>query len=105
MVFKVPIHLESIRKTDGGDVSIAGKVHKAVNLDHGEVIVEVTGVVVGVDLHAEDIKLHVGEELAVIVHIPLSQPHPKLLWPDTMRQVYISRAQKSRSGYDNITKT
>ena len=69
MVFKVPIHLESIRKTDWRDVSIAGKVHKAVNLDHGKVIVEVTRVVVRVNLHAEDIKLHVGEELTVILSI------------------------------------
>ena len=30
-------------------------------------------------LHIQDIKLHVGEELAVIVDVPLPQPHPQLL--------------------------
>ena len=76
-------HLESIGQTNGGNVSIAGKVHEAINSDHGEVIVQVAGVVVGVYLHAQDVKLHVGEELAVVVHVPLAQPHPELLWPDS----------------------
>ena len=61
---------------------VASKVDESVNLDHGDVVVEVAGVVVGVGLHAQHVKLDVGEELAVIVHVPLPQPHSQLLWPD-----------------------
>ena len=73
--------LEGIRQTDGGDVGVPGKVHQTVNLDDSQVIVEVAGVVLGVDVHAKHVKLNVGEELAVIVDIPLPEPDPQLLRP------------------------
>ena len=60
---------------------VASKVDESVNLDHGDVVVEVAGVVVGVGLHAQHVKLDVGEELAVIVDIPLPEPDPQLLRP------------------------
>ena len=64
--------LEGIGQTDGGDVGVPGKVHQTVNLDDSQVIVEVARVVLGVDVHAKHIKLDVGEELTVIIDVPLA---------------------------------
>ena len=73
--------LEGIRQTDGGDVGVPGKVHQTVNLNNCQVVVEVAGVVLRVDVHAKHVKLDVGEELAVVVDIPLPEPDPQLLRP------------------------
>merc|ERR1719219_2993440 len=73
--------LEGVRKTNRRDVGVPGEINEAVNLYDSQVVVEVAGVVLGVDLHLQHVELNVGEELAVVVDVPLAQPDPELLRP------------------------
>ena len=49
------------------------EVQEAVQLDDGDVVVEISRIEIRVDGDGQDIKLNVGVEFAVIVHIPFSQ--------------------------------
>ena len=49
------------------------EVQEAVQLHHGDVVVEVAGVEVGVDGDAEHVQLDVRVELAVVVHVPFTK--------------------------------
>merc|ERR1712115_220802 len=73
--------LEGVRKTDGRDVRVSGKINEPVQSYDSKVVVEVAWVVLRVHLHVEHVELNVGEELTVVVDIPLTQSDPELLRP------------------------
>ena len=56
-----------------GYVGVPLEVQEAVQLDDGNVVVEISRIEIRVDGDGQDIKLDVGVEFAVIVHIPFSQ--------------------------------
>ena len=74
------------------------KVHKTIQLDDGDIIVQIAGVKLRVDGDAQHIKFNVWEELAVIVDIPLAQPDPDLLWPELLDAMCCS--EKMRGIYE-----
>ena len=72
-------YLEHVGEADGGDVWVLLEVKDAVQLDHSNVVVEVTSVELWVILDIEHIHLHIGVGLRVAVNVPLAQSHPELL--------------------------
>ena len=68
-------------------MGVGGEVHGAVQLDDGNVVVEVTRVELRVVFDLQDVHLHVGEGLGVAVHVPLPQPHSELLRPELVDAV------------------
>ena len=60
---------------------VAQEVNESVQLDEGNVVVEVARLKLGVHVDAEDVELDVGVELAVVVDVPLAQSDPQLLRP------------------------
>lgn len=62
-----------VGQTGGTDVGILGEVHWVVQLEDGQVIVQSSGIVFGVDVHRNHIAFDVGEELHVVVDIPFAQ--------------------------------
>jgi len=87
--------LEGIRQTYWGYVSISGKVNKTIQLNDRNVVVQVTRIVFWMNLHVKNIELNVGEELAVVVDVPLAQPHPELLRPVLLDTVSSSQEVSS----------
>lgn len=76
----VPSELrERVRKADRGDVGVPLEVNISVQLDDGDVIVEISGVELGVDGDTQYIQLNVRVELTVVVHVPFSQSNPDFL--------------------------
>ena len=61
---------------------VAQEVNESVQLDEGNVVVEVARLKLGVHVDAEDVELDVGVELAVVVDVPLAQSDPQLLRPE-----------------------
>ena len=57
------------------------EIDKAVQLEDGNVVVEVAGRVLGMELDGEDVELNVGVELGVVVDVPLAHPDAQLLRP------------------------
>ena len=55
------------------------EVDEAVQLEDRDVVVEVAGGVLRVDLDRQHVQLQVGVELRVVVHVPLTQSNPQLL--------------------------
>ena len=49
------------------------EVEETVELDDGNVVVEIARIEVRVDRDGQDVQLNVGVKLAVIVHVPFSQ--------------------------------
>ena len=64
---------KGVRQAYRGYVGVPLKVQEAVQLDDGNVVVEISRIEIRMDGDGQDIKLNVGVEFAVIVHIPLSQ--------------------------------
>ena len=65
---------KGVRQAYWGYVGVPLEVHEAVQLDNGNVVVEISRIEIRVDGDGEDIKLNIGVEFTVIVHIPFSQP-------------------------------
>ena len=80
-------YLEHVGQTDRRDVGVLLEVQAAVQLDDGDVVVEVTRVELRVVFDLQDVHLHVGEWLGVAVHVPLPQPHSELLRPELVDAV------------------
>ena len=59
------------------------EVDEPVQLEDSNIVVEVAGRVLGVDLDGEHVQLQVRIELGVVVHVPLSQSHAELLGSST----------------------
>ena len=59
----MPHHLLAVWQADGGNVRAAVKVHESVHLDDGDVVVKVSGIVLGVDVEVLHVELDVGIEL------------------------------------------
>ena len=64
---------EGVRQTYRGYVGVPLEVQEAVQLDDGNVVVEISRIEIRMDGDGQDIKLNVGVEFTVIVHIPFSQ--------------------------------
>ena len=62
-------------------MGVPQEVNEPVQLDDGDVVVEVPAVELWVHLDAEDVELDVGVELSVVVDVPLPQAHAQLLRP------------------------
>merc|ERR1719412_825587 len=71
---------QGVRQADRGDVGVPLEVQEAVQLDDGDVVVQVSRIELRVDGDGEDVELNVGVELAVVVDIPLAEADPELLW-------------------------
>ena len=83
------------------------EVQAAVQLDDGNVVVEVTRVELRVIFDLQDVHLHVGEGLGVAVDVPLPQPHSELLRAELVDAVggrdEVTRVDQSRpAGVDII---
>lgn len=83
-----------IGQTGGTDVGILGEVHWVVQLEDGQVIVQSSGIVFGVDVHRNHIAFDVGEELHVMVDIPLAQAHTQIEAILTVKRDIVSRLIK-----------
>ena len=64
---------KGVRQAYRGYVGVPLEVQEAVQLDDGNVVVEISRVEIRVDGDGQDIKLNVGVEFTVIVHIPFAQ--------------------------------
>ena len=56
-----------------GYVGVPLEVQEAVQLDDGNVVVEISRIEIRMDGDGQDVQLDVGVELTVIVHVPFSQ--------------------------------
>jgi len=68
---------QPIGQADWADVRVSGVVDVPIDPDEGNVVEEVAGVVLFVDEDVDDVKLDMGVELGVVVHIPFSNSNSK----------------------------
>lgn len=67
-----------IRQTGGTDVRVLGEVDGMIQLENGQIVVQRTGIVFGMNVHRYYIAFDVGEELHVMVDIPFAQTHTQI---------------------------
>ena len=72
------VGLVAFGQADGADVVLVD--HLGLEFEQGDVVLEIVGVVVGVDLFAFDFKVLVRERLVLRPHVPLAQPHADSRW-------------------------
>lgn len=56
----------------------SGKVNRTVHLQDGQIVVEGTGVVLGVNLHGDNIPFDVRIEFNIVVYVPFAQTNAEI---------------------------
>lgn len=69
---------ELVRQASRGDMWSSGEVHRAVHLQNGQIVVQGASVVLGVNLHGDDIPLDVRIELNVMVYVPFAETNAEI---------------------------
>lgn len=69
---------EFVRQTGWRNVRSVGKVCGAIHLQNGQIVVQRSGVVLGVDLYGDDVPFDVWVEFNVVVYVPFAKAHTEI---------------------------
>lgn len=67
-----------IGQTGGTDVWVLGEVDGVIQLQYSQIVVQGASIVLGMNVHRDNIALNVGEELDVMIDIPFAQAHAQI---------------------------
>lgn len=67
-----------IGQTGGANVRVLGEIDRVVQLQNSQVIIERASIVLGMNVHGDNIAFNIGEEFDIMIHIPLAQAHAQI---------------------------
>lgn len=67
-----------IGQAGGADVWVLGEVNGMIQLEDGQIIVQSAGIILGMDVHRDNITFDVREEFHIVVDVPFAQTHTQI---------------------------